>query len=154
MVRRALNLHVAFSKERGHTTNGGNRLFWCLTALMSVYGYIYFRREGYLPGASRVPHNANMIDPDKEAFSTAPHDDEYAPVHNVDEHELPDHGHSAYGAGPSSEGGYGAPSYTTGGYQPPQVHDEPTGYTGYTGSAPVNAGPGGRLQFPDARYDN
>jgi len=131
-------------------------LFWCLTALMSVYGYIYFRREGYLPGASRAPHNANMIDPDKEAFSTAPHDDEYAPVHNVDEHELPDHHEgSGYGAGSSSVGGgYDAPSYTSGGYQPPQVHDEPTGYTGYTGSAPVNTGPGGRLQFPDARYDN
>jgi len=130
-------------------------LFWCLTTLMSVYGYIYYRREGYLPGASRAPHNANMIDPDKEAFSTAPQDDEYAPVHNVDEHELPDHEGGAYGTGPSSVGSrYDAPSYTSGNYVQPQVQDEPTGYTGYTGSAPVNTGPGGRLQFPDARYDN
>lgn len=123
---------------------------------MSVYGLIYYRREGYLPGASRAPHNAQMIDPDKEAFSTAPHDDEYAPVHNTDEHEIPDHAEgSAYSAGPSSMGNrYDAPSYTSGGYVPPQVHDEPTGYTGYSGSAPVNTGFGGRVQFPDARYDN
>jgi hypothetical protein len=145
----------AFSLKRWHNPNTAYRLFWCLTTLMSVYGYIYYRREGYLPGASRAPHNANMIDPDKEAFSTAPHDDEYAPVHNVDEHELPDHEGSGYGAGPSSVGSrYDAPSYTSGNYVQPQVQDEPTGYTGYTGSAPVNTGPGGRLQFPDARYDN
>jgi hypothetical protein len=97
-----------------------------------------------------------MIDPDKEAFSTAPHDDEYAPVHNADEHEIPDHvGGSGYGAGPSSMGSrYDVPSYTSGGYIPPHVDDEPTGYTGYSGSAPLNAAAGGRLHFPDARYEN
>lgn len=121
---------------------------------MSIYGYTYYRREGYLPGASRAPHNAQMIDPDKEAFSTAPHDDEYAPVHNADEHEIPDHvGGNGYGAGSSMESRFDTPSYTSGGYVPPQVHDEPTGYTGYSGSAPVNTGVGGRVQFPDGRYD-
>ena len=29
-----------------------------------------------------------MIDPDREAFSTVPHDDEYAPVHGNDKDEL------------------------------------------------------------------
>ena len=57
-----------------------NRLLWILTTAMSVYGAVYYRREGYLPGASRAPFNAQQIDPDKDAFSTAPHDDEYAPI--------------------------------------------------------------------------
>ena len=121
---------------------------------MSVYGLVYYRREGYLPGASRVPINAQAIDPDKEAFSTAPHDDEYAPVHNTDDHEIID-AESGY-MGPSSSQGnrYGAPPSYGGGYVPPTVHDEPTGYTGYSGIGQVNTGPGGRVQFPDARYDN
>lgn len=128
-------------------------LFWCVTAFMSVYGFLYYRREGYLPGASRAPQNAQMIDPDKEAFSTAPHDDEYAPVHNADEHEMPDYG--GYGAGPSSMGSrHDVPSYSSGGYVQPQVQDEPTAYTGYSGSAPVHTGAGGRVEFPDGRYDN
>ena len=154
---RTVSKNLGFLRERWHHAHSENRLLWCLTAFISVYGYIYYRREGYLPGASRAPHNANMIDPDKEAFSTAPHDDEYARVNDMDEHELPEHGGSGYGAGSSSMGSrYDVPSYTSGsgGYVPPQVHDEPTGYTGYTGSAPVNTGPGGRVQFPDARYDN
>lgn len=126
-----------------------------LTAVMSVYGLMYYRREGHLPGASRAPHNAQMIDPDKEAFSTAPHDDEYAPVHNADEHEIPDY-HEGSNYGQSSVGSrQDVPSFHGGGgYVPPQVHDEPTGYTGYTGAAPVNTTVGGRVVFPDARYDN
>jgi hypothetical protein len=128
---------------------------------MSVYGLIYYRREGYLPGASRAPNNAQMIDPDKEAFSTAPHDDEYAPVHHMDDdvHEMEPG--DRFGAGPSSSSlgnhydvpSYDAPSYS-GGYQPPQVHDEPTGYTGYSGAAGSTSDVGGRAQFPTARYEN
>ncbi|CZS92915.1 uncharacterized protein RCO7_01248 [Rhynchosporium graminicola] len=133
-------------------------LFWVITTFMSLYGVVYYKREGYLPGASRAPHNANQIDPDKEAFSTAPHDDEYAPVHNTDDHELPVHegtsfgglGSGGLGSGP---GPYDANSYG-GGYVPPTVHDEPTGYTGYSGAAPVNTSALGRVQFPDARYSN
>lgn len=127
---------------------------------MSLYGVMYWGREGYLPGASRAPYNASAIDPDKEAFSTAPHDDEYAPVHNAEEHEIPDHlgshAGSAYGGETSMGSRYGAssPSNFGGGYVPPSLHDEETGYTGYSGAAPVQPGPGGRIQFPEARYDN
>jgi hypothetical protein len=123
---------------------------------MSVYGLIYFRREGYLPGGSRAPTNAHMIDPDKEAFSTAPHDDEYAPVHNSDDHELGsslgrrDHSPDRFGAS-SEVPSYNAPSYNTGSYVPPHVQDEPTGYTGYNNG---NAANNGRAQFPTGRYDN
>ena len=132
---------------------------------MSTYACMYYRREGYLPGASRAPNNAAMIDPDKEAFSTAPHD-EYAPVHNTDDHEIPIHesapsyGVSApsYGGESSTMGGAGysdaAPSY--GAYAPPRVEDE-TAYTGYSGASGAQSpgiGPTGRLNFPNARYDN
>lgn len=124
---------------------------------MSVYGVIYFRREGFLPGASRAPTNAQHIDhndPDKEAFSTGPHD-EYAPVHNDDNNEF---GHSV-GTGPSMLSldqhsevpSFNAPSYHTGAYQPPQVHDEPTGYSGYNGAGTPNDGP---AKFPTGRYEN
>ena len=119
---------------------------------MSIYACMFYRREGYLPGASRAPNNAAMIDPDKEAFSTAPHD-EYAPVHDNDDHEI--HETPAYSGGESSNigGGYGdAPTY--GAYAPPRVEDENTAYIGYSGTQSPGVGPTGRLQFPDARYEN
>lgn len=49
---------------------------------MSVYGIKYYRTNGVLPGASRAPYGSSKIDPDKDAFSTAPH--EYAEMHNND----------------------------------------------------------------------
>ena len=132
-----------------------NRLLWILTTAMSVYGAVYYRREGYLPGASRAPFNAQQIDPDKDAFSTAPHDDEYAPIHNADEeHEIPNtYAGSSSSLGGRFDGGNTSPPIYSGGYVPPHVSED-TGYTGYSGAAPVNSGPGGRLHFPDARYDN
>ncbi|KAL3421220.1 hypothetical protein PVAG01_07665 [Phlyctema vagabunda] len=129
-------------------------LFWCVTAAMSVYGCIYYRKNGYLPGGSRAPTNAAMIDPDKEAFSTAPHDDEYAPVHNTDAH---DDEESAYGGGPSETPRYDAHapssyggSATMGGsaYVSPMAHDDATAYSGYT----PDPQPPGRAQFPSANY--
>jgi hypothetical protein len=113
---------------------------------------MYYRREGYLPGGSRAPNNASMIDPDKEAFSTAPHD-EYAPVHDTDDHEIHDAGPSYSGEPSTIGGGYAdAPAY--GAYAPPRVEDENTAYTGYSGAQSPGIGPTGRLQFPTARYDN
>lgn len=115
---------------------------------------MYFRREGYLPGASRAPTDAAMIDPDKEAFSTGPHDD-YAPVHDADDHTIPEAGPSYTGAGTSTMGGMGyEDTRAYGVYAPPRVDDEDTGYTGYSGAQSPGIGPTGRLQFPSARYDN
>ena len=146
---------------------------------MSLYGVVYYKREGYLPGASRAPHNANQIDPDKDAFSTAPHD-EYAPVHNVDDqdvlHEADESSIPAYGGRtPSSHFGdnSNSPYEVGGGYVPPSVHDENTSYMGYSGEStaptyssqpPSVAGgyagqsgsvgsAGGRAQFPHAQYN-
>ncbi|KAG0648501.1 hypothetical protein D0Z07_5526 [Hyphodiscus hymeniophilus] len=127
-------------------------LLFAGTTFMSIYACMYYRREGYLPGGSRAPNNAAMIDPDKEAFSTAPHD-EYAPVHDTDDHEIHDAPEYS-GAKPSTLGGEydDAPAY--GSYAPPHVEDENTAYTGYSGRQSPGIGPTGRLQFPDARYDN
>lgn len=131
--------------------NLGYRLLWTLAAAMSIYGTIYFRREGYLPGASRAPHNASMIDPDKEAFSTAPHD-EYAPVHDTDDNDIHD-------AGPSYSRTH-LPSYSNGGhgrseYVSPHVQDENSAYEGYSAhGGSTNGSTSGRVRFPDGRYDN
>lgn len=112
----------------------------------------YYRREGYLPGASRAPFNAQAIDPDKEAFSTAPHDDEYAPVHNTDDHES-EVGNPYASVSGSTVGSAYESNTAYSGYVPPHVADEPSGYQGYSGSGPINNS-GGRLNFPEARYDN
>ncbi|KAH8597011.1 hypothetical protein B0O99DRAFT_619134 [Bisporella sp. PMI_857] len=146
-------------------------LLWIGSTFMSLYAVFYYKREGYLPGASRAPTNANMIDPDKDAFSTAPHDDEYAPVHN-DDHEIPIHSmngpldsHSYNQSshtyqGPSDIGAgnaYDPPQYG-GAYAPPSVGED-TSYSGYNDTsygrqqAPV-VGDNGRVHFPDGRYDN
>ncbi|CAG8962211.1 hypothetical protein HYFRA_00005264 [Hymenoscyphus fraxineus] len=147
-------------------------LLWVLTTLMSLYGVVYYKREGYLPGASRAPHNAQQIDPDKEAFSTAPHD-EYAPVHNIDEQDHDDIHNTGNVGGPQYndasmnpsmvgsqssryDGGYNS------GYVAPPLHDD-TSYSGYGGGAPVAysaqapqgsvGSAGGRAQFPSASYN-
>lgn len=85
--------------------------------------------------------NAQMIDPDKEAFSTTPHD-EYAPVHNQDDHEIPDYsGSERYEQSASS-------------YMPPSVQEEDTSYTGYSGALQLQQTHSDRIHFPPARYDN
>ncbi|ESZ93690.1 hypothetical protein SBOR_5930 [Sclerotinia borealis F-4128] len=139
-------------------------LFWILSTVMSVYGLMYYRREGYLPGASRAPNNAAMIDPDKEAFSTAPHDDEYAPVHHAEEHEEHELHDDGYPGGnfvgrvhspdyePSSYGGSYAATSTA-------HHDDLEASTAYTGYSASGYGGSqnsrtGRAQFPTGNYDN
>ncbi|KAF7927488.1 uncharacterized protein EAE98_005870 [Botrytis deweyae] len=139
-------------------------LFWILSTAMSFYGLVYYKREGYLPGASRAPNNAAMIDPDKEAFSTAPHDDEYAPVHNVEEHEEHELHDDGYPGGnfvgrvhspdyePSSYGGSYAPTSTA-------HHDDLEASTAYTGYSASGYGGSqnsrtGRAQFPEGNYGN
>lgn len=143
---------------------------------MSVYGVIYFRREGVLPGASRIPSNTNMIDPDREAFSTAPHEDEYAAVHMNDKDHHDDMMHQEMDSGegrnsapydPTSYvGGQGTSSY--GGaagagrgagrvvYAPPTVSDERTGYRTYgeedLEAAGYDEGEARRVRFPAGNY--
>lgn len=103
-----------------------------------------------------------MIDPDREAFSTAPHDDEYAPVQDNDKDELDRLGRfdaemgsgsnhpyepasydNAY-ARPHVEDEDDAPTYSAAGYRPNTV--EPDADTSYAGAN------GGKAQFPHAPY--
>lgn len=124
-----------------------------VTTIMSCYGVMYYTRDGYLPGASRAPYNAQQIDPHKADFSTEPHDDEYSRINmNDQEHEIPDHG--SYGAGSyGSRHDEHTPGVSFsgggGGYVPPRVEDEETGYGGAYGGAS-----GGRAQFPTAPYEH
>jgi len=145
---------------------------------MSIYGVIYFRREGVLPGASRMPSNAAMIDPDREAFSTAPHDDEYAPVgmndkdhthgqHDDMHHEM-DSGEgssnipydpTSYGAGGTSYAGAGTAGRGAGRvvYAPPTVSDVGAGYRNYGEDdlehGGYDEGEPTRVRFPAANYN-
>ena len=119
---------------------------------MSIYGVIYFRKNGTLPGASRMPNNAAMIDPDRDAFSTAPHDDEYAPVHMNDKDNDPHHEM----AGESSVPQYDPVSY--GGhpaYAPPTVSED-TAYHSYGQQQPLSTSYGdveaGPVRFPAGNY--
>jgi hypothetical protein len=147
-------------------------LFFCLTSAMSVYGVIYFRREGVLPGASRIPSNSAMIDPDREAFSTAPHDDEYAPVHANDKdpddmhHEMDGGEGSSVPYDPTSYAGGAGTSYVGAGagrgagrvvYAPPTVSDVGTAYRRYGEDdlevGGYEEGEPGRVRFPAGNYN-
>lgn len=110
---------------------------------------MYWKREGYLPGTSRIPYNAAVIDPDKEAFSTAPYDDEYVAVHNTDENEHPFYNTAM--APPSHISSYGGGENVED-YVPPNIRDnhEEMAYQGYTGAGGVA---GERVKFPEARYE-
>jgi hypothetical protein len=75
-----------------------------------VYTLRYYQSEGILPGYEKIgTRNGQNIDPDKAAFSMAPHDEEaYAPVDMHDRHDDDDHLHhdnpynaDSYGAGNS-----------------------------------------------------
>jgi hypothetical protein len=109
---------------------------------MAFYAITYYRRSGTLPGApSTGAYDSNVIDPDKEAFSTAPHDEEYAPVHGG-EHEM------NMGDGDR----FNEHSYNTGynGYSPANSSvglGADTSYTGVASPTPQ------RVHFPAANYD-
>ncbi|KAI1811913.1 hypothetical protein GGS20DRAFT_560748 [Poronia punctata] len=59
-------------------------LAWILSTLVSAFTLRYYQNNGDLPGYEGI--GSENIDPDKAAFSMAPHDEEaYAPV-NMDDH--------------------------------------------------------------------
>lgn len=131
--------------------------------MMSAYGVVYYRREGYLPGASRAQNvtSGDAIDPDKEAFSTAPHGGEYENLHQ-DEEQHDQHAGGYHGepsGGYNGEPSHAAPSYEepsaySGAYQPPRVYEEDSAYSGYGNAQDPFTDTHGAAQFPHARYDN
>ncbi|KAI0016243.1 hypothetical protein F4780DRAFT_704785 [Xylariomycetidae sp. FL0641] len=84
-------------------------LFWLATTAVSAYTLRYYQSNGDLPGYDKYDNGARNIDPDKAAFSMAPHDEEsYAPVNMADDHHDDDHlsnpyDPDAYGARPMYE---------------------------------------------------
>ncbi|KAH9909736.1 hypothetical protein F4778DRAFT_11865 [Xylariomycetidae sp. FL2044] len=85
-------------------------LFWILSTLVSIFTLRYYQANGDLPGYDKIGSSQN-IDPDKAAFSMAPHDEEaYAPIQHSDHDE--DHlDVNPYGGGSSSSNAYNADSY-------------------------------------------
>jgi hypothetical protein len=117
-----------------------------------------------------------MIDPDREAFSTAPHGDEYAPVHmnENDQHDDMMH-HDMDGGEDRTDASYDPTSYTAGPnvgsyggatgsgrgagrvvYAPPTVSDVGSGYRRY-GEDDLDVGDDGgetgRVRFPAGNYN-
>ncbi|KAI3323200.1 hypothetical protein HD806DRAFT_104137 [Xylariaceae sp. AK1471] len=104
-------------------------LAWILSTLISAYTLRYYQHNGDLPGYEKISNQQN-IDPDKAAFSMAPHDEEaYAPV-NMDDHH--DDVHDDYNSRPYDPDSLGArPVYEAEtSYQPqhtssPAPHENP-----------------------------
>ena len=101
------------------------RFAWILSTLISAYTLRYYQQNGDLPGYEKI--GGQDIDPDKAAFSMAPHDEEaYAPV-NMDDHHDDIHNDRPYD--PDSFGS--RPLYETEtSYQPqhttsPAPHENP-----------------------------
>lgn len=137
--------------------------------------YQAWRTDGYLPGYDQrqLPGSSN-IDPDKAAFSMAPHDeDAYAPV-NMDERDPSrndEYASGAYGGAPYGGGRYDDDEPDRLGAQsarPNPLFDSDTSYGGAGPYRPPStaspagdpyAPPSGRnpfeepAQFPPANYD-
>lgn len=70
-----------------------------MTSFFSIWTLKYYQWNNRLPGYDRTQLNNQNIDPDKAAFSLAPHDEEaYAPV-NLADQDHDDHSDHPYGAG-------------------------------------------------------
>ncbi|KAI0525313.1 hypothetical protein F5B22DRAFT_333223 [Xylaria bambusicola] len=86
---------------------------WILSTLVSTYTLRYYQQNGDLPGYEKMGSHQN-IDPDKAAFSMAPHDEEaYAPI-NMDDHHDDHDDHSSRPYDPDAFGSLGSrPNYET-----------------------------------------
>ncbi|KAI0600483.1 hypothetical protein F4775DRAFT_546128 [Biscogniauxia sp. FL1348] len=155
-------------------------LGWAMSTAVSTYTLRYSQLNGDLPGYEKIGVEQN-IDPDKAAFSMAPHDEEaYAPV-NMDDHNDDHHSEStpydadSYGSRPlyEAETSY-RPQHTTSpaplddpfdnSYRTHSTspHNDPYAdpYTTTLGGPKIYAPPaadeyddGRPVQFPTANYD-
>ncbi|KAL2145495.1 hypothetical protein VTI28DRAFT_7131 [Corynascus sepedonium] len=108
-------------------------LFFCVTTFFSIWTLKYYQWNNRLPGYDRAQLSSQNIDPDKAAFSLAPHDEEaYAPVNmNDHDHDDPLDG-SHYGGAGSAVGGrsdysdpYGLGTTVGGASTVSSYHDNP-----------------------------
>lgn len=82
-----------------------NSIFSCVTTFLSIWTVKYWQFHNRLPGYDNGQIPAHNIDPDKAAFSTAPHDDDAYERVNVDDHDEEGRRPGRFDADP-----YGAPS--------------------------------------------
>ena len=84
---------------------------FCATTFISIWTLKYFQWNNRLPGYDRAQLGSQNIDPDKAAFSLAPHGDEeaYSRVNMADHDHDHDHDHDEHLDG-SHYGGGGARS--------------------------------------------
>ncbi|KAL6849325.1 hypothetical protein ACO1O0_008864 [Amphichorda felina] len=139
-------------------------LLFALTTLISGYTMQYYKFHGNLPGYdNRKIRGGENIDPDKAAFSMAPHDDEAYERVNMDDNDAfagDQYGH----ANPYSADDFGDPNRYGG--QPSRTNDmfdADTEYSSAIGTAPTSYGGAGAgapsrtyddpAQFPAANYD-
>ncbi|KAK4155955.1 hypothetical protein C8A00DRAFT_41509 [Chaetomidium leptoderma] len=85
-------------------------IFFAVTTFFSIWTLKYYQWNNRLPGYDRTQLNNQNIDPDKAAFSMAPHDEEaYAPV-NMADHDHDDRlGGSQYGSHVGGRSDYSDP---------------------------------------------
>jgi hypothetical protein len=159
-------------------------VFWAASAIVSVFTLKHYQNHGVLPGYENLDtgrRGGENIDPDKAAFSMAPHDEEaYAPVHMDDRHDDGPHD-TPYNADSYGAGGAGVmydhdtayrPQSTS---PPPQVNPFDNTYqmndpysdsygTSYGGAQPSSSqiyapptaddyDPARPAQFPSGNYD-
>jgi hypothetical protein len=84
---------LPWKKTSGLKADVANRsLFFCGSTFLSIYTLKYYQFNGTLPGYDKQRIKNDNIDPDKAAFSMAPHDEEaYAHVPGDDRHDGPGH---------------------------------------------------------------
>ncbi|CAH0017248.1 unnamed protein product [Clonostachys rhizophaga] len=71
-------------------------VFWIATVIVSGFTWNYFKFHGSLPGYDNRKLGGESIDPDKAAFSMAPHDDDAYERVNMDDHEANAGGYGDY----------------------------------------------------------
>ncbi|KAK4143724.1 uncharacterized protein C8A04DRAFT_37148 [Dichotomopilus funicola] len=115
-------------------------LFFCATTFLSIWTLKYYQWNNRLPGYDRAQIGSQNIDPDKAAFSLAPHDEEsYAPV-NINDH---DHDHDNDHHDDTSHYGGGRSDYS-----------DPYGGSGLNPAASQVGGPAGGSTVGSSYQDN
>lgn len=119
-----------------------NSLLFCATTFLSIYTYKFYEWNGRLPGYDKGITNQN-IDPDKAAFSTAPHDEEaysHVPMNDHDDpHDPYSSSQAASAYDPSQVGGGGGggshvgSAYDDTSYAGGRTASHGSGYSGATG---------------------
>lgn len=144
-----------------------------MTAFLSIYSLKFYQFNGRLPGYDRIQAKNQNIDPDKAAFSMAPHDEEaYAHVnqndHDADPHDAhhdaaydhdQDHGYGGHSPGHSPGHDPFRTGSAAGRHENP--FDDSAEYRPQTGPGPIYVPPTAQddydddrpVRFPAANYD-